>query len=169
MGQLLFLALLFAAAIPDAVDALYWAIDFCSPYGLYSHTLQAVVLEAAIVGGVIFLVTSSRAVALTFVIVVLLHSPADYLTGQKLFMAGGEMHGLHFYDRPVIDWLIEIPIVIVGWWILRRSGRGPRWAMSIWSLALLVATQTTLDVFVIGRGGSLKPNACPVEALPTGR
>ena len=168
MGPLLFLALLFAAAVPDAVDTLFWAFNICSPYGLYSHTLHAVVLEAAIVGGVMFLITGSRAVALTFVLVVLLHSPADFFTGRKLFAPGGELLGLRFYDRPLFDWLVEIPTVTIGWWMLRRSGRGPRWATSVWALALLLATQTTLDLFVLGGGRGLKPNACPVVASPAG-
>jgi hypothetical protein len=164
MGSVLFLALLGAAVMPDAMDAFYWAINFCSPYGLYSHTLNAVVLEAAVVGGVMFLVTGSRAVALTFVLVVLLHSPADFFTGRKLFIPGGELLGLRFYDRPMLDLVFEIPFVVVGWWMLRRSGRGPRWAASVWALALVVATQATLDVFFIGPRG-LKPNACSaVEA-----
>jgi hypothetical protein len=167
MGSILFIALLLAAAVPDAVDALYWALDICSPYGLYSHTSYAVLLEAGIVGGLAFLATGSRGVALMFVVVVLLHSPADYLTGQKLFVPGGEMHGLRMYDHPLTDWLLEVPLVTAGWWLLRRSGRGPHWATSVWALSALLLVQTTLDVFVIGRGEGLKPNACPVVASPT--
>ena len=166
MGSLLFIALLLASALPDAVDALYWALDFCSPYGLYSHTIYAVLLEAAIVGGLAFLATGSRGVALTFAVVVLLHSPADFFTGRKLFVPGGELLGLRIYDRPVADWLLEVPLAAGGWWLLRRSGRGPRWATSVWALVTLVLLQTSLDVFVIGRGGSLKPNACPVVTSP---
>ncbi|MEO8334620.1 MAG: hypothetical protein ABI664_06600 [bacterium] len=161
MGSVMFLALLFAAALPDATDTLYWALDICSPYGLYSHTTYAVLLEAAIAGGVAFLATGSRRIALLFVIVVLLHSPADYFTGRKLFVPGGEMIGLRWYDRQLLDWLLETPLAIGGWWLLRRSGRGPRWATTVWAIAFLILVQTTLDAYVIGRGG-LKPNACPV-------
>ncbi len=166
MGSILFVALLFAAIVPDAMDALYWAVDICSPYGLYSHTTYAVALEAAIVGGVALLATGSRGVALTFVVVVLLHSPADYVTGWKLFAPGGEMLGLRIYDRPMVDWMVEVPLVVAGWWFFRRSGRSPRWAMSVWAIVALVVLQTTLDVLVIGRGGGLKPNACPVVTSP---
>ena len=165
MGSVLFLALLGAAVLPDAMDALYWVINLCSPYGLYSHTLYAVVLEAAVVGGAVFLLTGSRAVTLMFVVVVLLHSPADFFTGRKLFIPGDDLLGLRFYDRPVLDWLLEVPVAIVGWWMLRRSGRGPRWATSVWALALMVATQTTFDVLSTGQR-SLKPNRCAVVSSP---
>jgi hypothetical protein len=166
MGSILFIALLFAAVVPDAVDTLYWAIGVCSPYGLYSHTSYALVLEAAIVGGVAFLATGSRGVALTFVVVVLLHSPADYFTGQKLFVPGGEMHGLRLHDRPIIDWLLEVPLATAGWWLLRRSGRGPRWAISVWALVAIILVQTAIDALAGGRRG-MKPNACHVVGSPS--
>lgn len=166
MGSILFLALLLASAMPDVVDTLYWAVSVCNPYGLYSHTTYAVLLEAAIVGGIAYLATSSRGIALLFVVVVLLHSPADYFTGRKLFVPGGEMLGLRLYERQALDWLLEVPMATAGWWLLRRSGRGPRWAASIWALLALVLVQTTLDAFVVGRGGSLKPNSCPAVTSP---
>ena len=166
MGSILFLALLMAALVPDAVDTLYWVMNFCSPYGLYSHATWAVVLEAAIVGGVAFLATGSRGIAVTFAAVVLLHSPADYFTGRKIFAPGGEMLGLRLYERPLFDWLLEVPAVLVGWWLLRRSGRGPRWAASVWALVAVLLVQTTFDAVMIGRGGGLKPNSCPVVNSP---
>ena len=166
MGSITFLALMLASAMPDLVDALYWLVNVCNPYGLYSHTTYAVLLEASIIGGIALLATGSRGVALLFVGVVLLHSPADYFTGRKLYVPGGEMFGLRFYERPLLDWLLEVPLLTAGWWVLRRNGGGPRWAASVWTLVLLLILQTTLDVFVIGRGGSLKPNACPVIAPP---
>lgn len=169
MGPILFIALLMAAFVPDAVDTLYWALNFCSPYGLYSHTTWAVVLEAAIVGGAAFLATGSRGIALTFTVVVLLHSPADYFTGRKLFAPGGEMLGLRLYERPLLDCLLEGSVLLVGWLLLRRSGRGPRWATSIWAFVAMLLVQTTLDAFVIGRGEGHKPNACPVVASPIDR
>ncbi|MEO5815826.1 MAG: hypothetical protein ABIT20_11150 [Gemmatimonadaceae bacterium] len=166
MGSITFLALLFAAALPDAVDTLYWALNICSPYGLYSHTSYAVLLEAAIVGGVALLATGSRGVALTFAIVVLLHSPADYFTGRKIFVPGGDMIGHGIYHRPIVDWMLEVPIVVAGWWLLRRSGGSPRWASSVWAVAVLVLMQTALDMFVIDKGSIRKPNACPVVTSP---
>jgi hypothetical protein len=166
ISSVLFVALLAASLTPDIVDTLYWVVRFCSPYGLYSHTVHAVVLEAAIVGGAAFLATGSRSVALIFTIVVLLHVPADFFTGRKLVMPGGEMFGLWWYDYPMRDWLLEVPTAVVGWWLLRRSGRGPRWATSVWAVGAVVLLQTTIDVLARPGSSGLKPNACPVVSPP---
>jgi ABC-type sugar transport system permease subunit len=168
MGSILFVALLLAALAPDVVDALYWAIGFCSPYGLYSHTTYAVALEAAIVGGVAFLATGSRGLTLMFVMVVLLHSAADYFTAWKLFVPGGELVGFKLYERPMVDWVLEVPLVIAGWWLLRRGGKSPHWATSVWAMVALVVVQTSLDAYAMGHREGLKPNACPVVTSPVG-
>ncbi len=166
MSSIPFAALLLASLTPDVVDAVYWAVGFCSPYGLYSHTVHAVVLEAAVVGGIALLATGSRTVALTFAIVVLLHMPADYFTGRKLFTPGGEIFGLRLYERPVVDWVLEVSIAMGGWWLLRRGGRAPRWAVSIRALVLVVLLQTTLDAMARPGRRGFKPNACPIVTSP---
>jgi hypothetical protein len=160
-----FFLLMGASVSPDVLDVLYWAASVCSPYGLYSHTLPAVVLQAAVIGGVALLVSGSRAVALLFAAVVMLHVPGDLVTGQKLLMPGGEMVGLNVYDSALLDWIIEVPILAAGWWILRRSGRGTRWATTIAALVLMVLVQTQFDVLSQIRGRGVKPNACP-KATP---
>ena len=168
MSSALFAALLLAALTPDIVDAIYFVLGICSPYGLFSHTLHAVVLEAAVVGGIALLATGSWRIAFTFVVVVLVHVPADLITGRKLVVPGGKMFGLRLYDVPLYDWLVETPLVLVGWWLLRGSGQAPRWAMSVWALGLIVLMQTAVDVAGALRGQGLKPSACLVAA-PTRR
>ena len=164
MSSALFAALLLAALAPDITDALYSVAGICSPYGLFSHTVHAVAIEAAVVGGAALLVTGSRRVAFLFVAVVLLHVPADFVTGRKLLTPGGEMFGLRLYDVPLYDWLVELPIVLGGWWLLRRSGRAPRWATSAWALGLTLLLQTAFDVTGSVRGRGVRPNACSAEA-----
>jgi hypothetical protein len=160
MNSGMFVALVLASLAPDIADELYFLLGICSPYGLYSHTLHAVVLEAAIIGGMAFLATGSRVTALTFAFVVLLHVPADYFTGSKLLTPGGEMVGLSWYDRPLYDYLLELPIVLLGWWLLRRSGRAPRWTTSVWVLVLVLIVQTAFDVRFAGANRGVKSSAC---------
>jgi hypothetical protein len=155
-----FVALLLASLAPDVLDALYAVARVCNPYGLYSHTVYAAVLQAAVIGGATLLITGSRAAALTFAIVVLLHVAGDYFTGQKLLLPGGELVGLRWYDRPLLDFALELPILIGGWWILRRSGRAPRWAVSVRALALLVLLQSAFDVYGALHTKGIKPSAC---------
>lgn len=156
-----FALLLGASLAPDVADLLYWVAGICSPYGLYSHTLHAVVIQAAVIGGIALLVSGSRSVALLFAVVVLLHMPGDWFTGRKLFAPGGEMMGLRLYERPLWDWALELPILLLGWLMLRRGGKAPAWATSVWSLLLMVLLQTGFDILGASRGGGVKPNACP--------
>jgi hypothetical protein len=158
--------LLGASVAPDVTDVLYWIAGVCSPYGLYSHTLHAVVLQAAVLGGVALLVSGSRGLALLVAVVVLLHMPGDLITGRKLFAPGAEMMGLGMYRWPVWDWAIEVPILVVGWLVLRRSGHGPKWATSVYALGCMVLLQTVFDVFGHLDGRGVKPNACPRVAPP---
>ena len=162
-----FLALLLASIAPDVVDALYVPLGICNPYGLYSHTLHAVVLQAAVIGGATFLVTGSRGATLMFALVILLHIAADAITGIKLLVPGGEMIGLGLYAKPVLDFLIETPIAVAGWWLLRRSGRGPAWAVTRQAIFAVVLLQLAIDAAPTLIGYRAKPNRCLEVPPPT--
>ena len=149
--------LLVACGSPDVVDVTLALAGVCNPYGLYSHTIHSVALQAAVIGGAALLVTGSRATAFASVVMVFLHLPPDLITGHKIFWPGGPMLGLYVYQRPLLDFLIEAPILIIGWWLLRRSRGAPRWATSVLVLAALLAGQGALDL--LAREG-VKPSAC---------
>ncbi len=153
-------ALLIASLTPDIVDAAAVLFHICNPYGLYSHTIPAVVIEAAIVGALAYLATGSRSTTLSFVLVVILHIGADYFTGRKLLMPGGEMVGLRGYDWPLRDFVVEVTLVIVGWWLLRRAGRTPSWTTSPWLLLIAIGVQAAFDMTVVGHGRPPRATAC---------
>ena len=168
LGTVGFLAFLLAAVTPDVVDAVYFVVGFCSPFGLYSHTVPAALLQTAVVAGIAYLATESAATTATFAAIVLLHVPADFPTGHKLFMPGGEIFGLDFYRRPPLDLLLEVPVIFVGWWLLRRTGRGPSWARTRWAVGLVMLAQTFLDVYGFGLGAR-KPSGCATPVSPSER
>ena len=151
--------LLVAAMAPDLVDAAFVAARSCNPYGLYSHTLPAAALIAAVMGAVAFLSTGSRGTGLMAAAVTLVHIPLDFVTGYKLFWPGGDMIGLHLYEYPVADFLVEAALVGAGWWILRTRRGAPRWAVGWPALAAMLVLQGTVDVVGKARNG-LKPSAC---------
>jgi hypothetical protein len=162
-----FVALLLASLAPDCLDVLYALFGVCNPYGLYSHTVHSVVVQAAVIGGAALLVTGSRGLAVTFASVVLLHIVGDYFTGQKLLLPGGELVGLRWYDRPLLDFLLELPILVGGWWMLRRSGQAARWAVSVRTVALMVLLQTAFDIRAALSKQGIKPNACLEQSTQT--
>ncbi|MEP7000269.1 MAG: hypothetical protein ABI969_07305 [bacterium] len=167
MNSGLFIAVALASLTPDILDGLYFALGICSPFGLYSHTLHAIVLEAAVVGGAALLITGSRVTALSFAVIIFLHIPADLITGHKLLLPGGEMIGLFWYEKPLFDFVLEVPTVILGWWVLRRRGLAPQWAASVWALTLVLLVQTTFDVLSTGSSRGVKPSACYSDAGST--
>ena len=161
----LLLALLAASVAPDILDLLFFTVGFCNPYGLYSHTVYIVALQAAVISGLAYLATESRATALTFATVVMLHVVADLITGHKLLLPGGDLIGLHLYTRAVLDWAIETPLALLGWWLLRRTGNAPRWATSIMAAVALVVVQTAFGVYALTHQTGVKPNACVSSSI----
>ncbi len=163
----MFVALLAAAVVPDFVDVVLAIAGICSPYGLYSHTVNAVVLEVAVVAGVVWLATGSRSLALLFSVAILLHRPADYFTGNKLVWAGGEIYGLRLYERPFTDFVLEVVVVLAGWWTLRRRVGAPAWVLSKRMLSFVLLIQTAFLIYNAGPWASLKPTGCvdPTPAL----
>ena len=140
------------------LDGVFFLVGFCSPYGLYSHTLFSVVLQAAVLGGMAFMVFDSRAMGVLIASAVLLHLPPDYFTGQKLLIPGGEMVGLHLYDRPAWDFALEVPLVLLGWAAARRSSGERTWLTSSWLLAAVLGFQLLFDATNSNR--VRKPTAC---------
>jgi hypothetical protein len=144
---------------PDIVDGLFVLAGSCNPHGLYSHTLPAAALIAAVIGGTAYLATGQRATGLLAVLLVLAHLPPDFITGRKLFWPGGELMGLRLYDHPLADFALEASLVIGGWWLLRAKSGAPRWATGRTALVVLLLLQATADGIGSVRGG-LKPTSC---------
>jgi len=140
--------LVVASVAPDLLDVAY----------------PAAAITAAVLGGIAFLTTGSRVAGLLVAGVVLAHLPLDFVTGHKLYWPGGPLLGLQLYDRPLLDFLAEVPVLLAGWWMLRRTGRGPRWAVVGAAIGGLVLVQGAFD---LAQGG-LKPTACEWSAVAGG-
>lgn len=163
--------LLAASVAPDLVDLAFKAVGVCNPSGLYSHALPAAALLAAAFGAVAYAGTRSRTTALATAALVLAHLPLDLVTGYKPYWPGGPPLGLRLYEYRALDFLVEVPLTVGGWWLLRRAGTAPRWATSVAAVAALVAAQAAIDAPWVS-----KPNACagdprvvPWPAAPGGR
>jgi len=160
IGSRLFIALLAASFAPDVVDIAYFVAGICSPYGLFSHSIPAALIEGASIGGIALLVTDSWRIALAFLAVVLLHVPADMVTGYKILVPGGDLLGLQFYQRPLYDFVAEAAVIVTGWLAIQRADIHMRWAVSRRVLVGLLIAQAACDIVIAGPGLHLKPNAC---------
>jgi hypothetical protein len=155
--------LLIAVMTPDLVDGLFALGRTCNPHGLYSHTLPAAALIAAVTGAIAYFATDRRATGALCVLMTLSHLPLDYVTGRKLFWPGGELLGLSLYDKPLADFVLEGAMAVGGWWLVRRGPNAPRWASGWLALGALLALQGALDI-AGSRSGGMKPTACASAA-----
>ena len=155
--------LLGASMAPDVVDGLFVVARSCNPYGLYSHTIPAAPLIAAVTGALAYFATDQRVTGLLAAALVAAHLPLDFITGWKLFWPGGELLGLRLYEFPPGDFVLEALILLGGWWLVRSRRPAPRWATGWLAVAALLLAQGTLDVLG-ARGGGTKPSACATVA-----
>ncbi|MFI5245453.1 MAG: metal-dependent hydrolase [Gemmatimonadales bacterium] len=137
--------LLAASVAPDMLDGVLALGQYCNPEGVFTHSLPAAAILAAIFGVAAFLHTRSAATGLLVAALVMLHLPPDYLTGRKALWPGGPVAGLYIYRWGWLDFLAELPIVAGGWWLLRRARFTPRWVVSGLALAALLAIQGAFD------------------------
>jgi hypothetical protein len=166
-GRWLLPALVIAAIAPDIADFGYAKARFCSPLGLYSHglvPLATLALAAVVLGWVLF---TNGKIAGLMALAVLIHLPADFVTGEKLLWYNGPVVGLNLYRWPIADFFIELPVIIAGWWLVRRAP-GARsahpWATSALALTLLIGLQGALDVAKL-TGAKVKPSGCVAGAI----
>ena len=151
--------LLAASIAPDLLDGVYALGAYCNPEGAYSHAFPAVALVALVFSAAAWAHTRSGATALIVGLLVLLHLPPDYLTGRKALWPDGPVVGLYLYRWGWLDFLVEIPVIVAGWWMLRRSRFRPRWVVSGLALAALIAVQASFDLSTTVNGPR-PPRSC---------
>ena len=138
--------LLAASVGPDVVDYILAFAGVYNPHGLYSHSLPAIAVQGCLMALAVLWQSRSTDIALLVFALVLLHLAADLVTGDKLLWRGGNLTGLRLYWRlPVLDFMLEMPIVIVGWFLLRSVGTAPRWATSVLTMFALLLLQSFAD------------------------
>jgi predicted ABC-type sugar transport system permease subunit len=144
--------LLTAAIAPDLLDGVYALTKYCNSDGVMSHSLPAVAILAVVFGAASFLHTRNTTTALVVAGTVLLHLPPDYITGHKPLWLGGPVVGLYIYQWSWLDFLIEVPVIVGGWWMLRRTRFTPSLAVSGLALAVMLSVQGAIDLRVQVKG-----------------
>lgn len=140
-------ALVFAAYLPDWIDA---ALCVSGRYGgaqMVSHSMPAVLLLAVLAGGAQLAHRGDATAALVVAAVVLSHVLLDYITGIKPTWPGGPFIGLGIYRQPMVDFVVEGAVIFAGWLCYRRTlppGLG-RWNAAHLMLALLLLMQAGID------------------------
>jgi hypothetical protein len=127
------LAALIAATFgPDVIEITLLGLERWRnlPTSLGSHSIPAVALGAAAVGGAYWLWRQDARGGALLCGVYASHWAADLLTGTaKPTWLGGPKLGLSLYDRPVIDFVVESGLLLAAWlffWLGGHTRRRPR-------------------------------------------
>ena len=152
--------LLAAAVAPDLVDGVFALGKYCNPDGVLSHSLPAIAILAVLFGVGAFAHTRSATTAWIVAGMIVLHLPPDYVTGSKGLWPGGPVAGLYFYRLPWLDFLVEVPVIILGWRMLRRTQYKPRIMVSGLALAAMLSVQFVFDLHGQVRGPNKPTRTC---------
>lgn len=108
------LVLLLATYTPDWVDTGLCAAGAFNTTEMLSHSIPAV-LVFALAGFVLYgaLARDWRG-ALVVAGVIVSHVLLDWITGYKPTWPGGPMIGLDLYEHPMLDFLAEAVVIVIG-------------------------------------------------------
>ncbi len=92
-------------------------------HAMLSHSLPAALGAAAMLALLALLLTRSTPAAGVVGAVYLSHLPLDYLTGLKPTVPGAGLIGLNLYAHPVLDFVAEAILIVLGWRLYRATRR----------------------------------------------
>lgn len=119
------LPLLLLVVVAYAPDWIEWLVEAARPFhgnsAMVSHSIPSVLIGSTTVAVLALLFRAERTDAVALWLLYVSHWAADLITGLKPTWPGGPMVGLHFYDFPLWDFLIEAVVVGAAWIAYRRS------------------------------------------------
>jgi membrane-bound metal-dependent hydrolase YbcI (DUF457 family) len=142
------LALLVSTYVPDWVDGGLCVAGVYSADGVLSHSIPAV-LVFALVGFTLYaLKTRDWAGAAVVAAVIVSHMLLDWITGYKSTWPGGPMIGLRLYERPILDFIVEGFVIVIGAVVYGRTlpPRKRPWIDVAIMLGALLVIQLGIDV-----------------------
>jgi hypothetical protein len=142
--------LLAASVAPDVLDGIEPFVHVWGSDGLFSHSLPVIAVLIVLLSGAAFLFLGTSRAATLVGLMVIAHLLPDYVTGQKILWPHGPVIGLDLYRWPWLDFALEVPVIVLGWWMLRRAATDARWVTSWAALLVLVATQAFFNYSQVG-------------------
>lgn len=153
--------LIVAAFASDLVEGVVAAFGVIDPTRAWSHSIPAA-LAAGVVLALGWRIAGGpwRDTGIV-VIAAASHTLLDFTTAVKTVWPGVHPMGLHLYDHPYADLLVEAVVCVVGWAVWRaslapeRRRTGPAWAV----LGTLLAVQGVALVHLAIFGATTDPDA----------
>jgi len=140
--------LLIATYTPDWVDTGLCLAGRYDSDGVLSHSVPAVMLFAGLGLLAYAIFTRDWTGGLVVAGVIISHMVLDWLTGYKPTWPGGPMIGLRLYERPILDFLAESVVILVGALLYARTlpPRKTVWTGFASMAGVLLILQLSIDV-----------------------
>lgn len=151
--------LIFASQVPDWADAFVCFGGMRPSFpGMFTHSVPAVSIFATILALAYYVVSRDMTGMALVAAVVASHAVADYFTGIKPTWPGGPLIGLQLYNKPLIDFVLEAVVIVIGWLSYRKTFppqlRSSRRVAFV--LAALLIIQLAADILFITTPGLRK-------------
>lgn len=151
--------LIVASQLPDWADAAVCLSGLRATVpGMFTHSIPAVALLGAAFAIAWYLVSRDATGMLVVFVVVATHALGDYFTGIKPTWPGGPLIGLQLYRQPMLDFVLEAAVILIGWLFYRRSfppgKRSSRDVMLV--LIVLILIQLAADIVFLTTPGLRK-------------
>jgi hypothetical protein len=128
-----------------APDWIEWILDALGRQNReLSHSIVSVALGATVVAVIYWIVSKATWDAVVVWLIYASHWPADFITGYKPTWPGGPTVGLGIYGNPVADIIVEWSLIMICWFVYRRSlpskGRSTKvgWLMPVGLMAMQI-------------------------------
>lgn len=109
-----------AAFLPDFVRVLLRVIVSSAWADFLSHSIPSVLVLGGVIGLAMAAYTGDWRIGVLAGALCLSHLSVDYITGCKPTWLYGPYLGAYLYHRPLWDLLLEVPLIVVAWALLRR-------------------------------------------------
>ena len=104
--------LIVATQLPDWTDAAVCSAGVSSPPSeMLSHSIPAIAVLAAVIAALYYAAQRDAVSSMIVATMVVSHMLVDFLTGLKPTWPGGPRIGLQLYQRPVIDFALELSLI----------------------------------------------------------
>lgn len=114
---------LIAVMLPDIASQIqgiiFWFLGQKPPINF--HSIPSTLLLAVITSIIIYVIKKNYIFSILMGLLVISHTMADYITSyMPLFGNDGIKFGLNLYSNQILDCIIEIIFVLIGWFVYRK-------------------------------------------------
>jgi hypothetical protein len=143
------LLLCIAAVLPDLIDFALEGAGHADGAGLWTHSLTAMLIYAVAFFAAYALMTHRYVAALIVGMVAASHVLLDLITSRVTLWRNGPVAGFHLYAHKDWDVLLEMAVIVAGWYVYGRSLKPERrWSGAAWTILVVLIAMESVTLMV---------------------